>query len=46
MPAQTAELLSLREQGLRLQQADGGTLSPDHRAQLQSKLDAIWAQAK
>jgi len=33
--------LALREQALRLQQADGGTLTPAHRAYLQRKLDRI-----
>jgi len=46
VPMQTLELQSLRDQGLRLQQADGGALTPEHRAELQSKLDAIRAQSK
>jgi hypothetical protein len=46
LPAQSVELLSLRDQGLRLRQADGGTLTPEHRAELQSKLDSLLATAK
>jgi hypothetical protein len=46
VPTQAVELLSLRDQGLRLQEADGGRLSPAHRAALQSKLDAIRTQPK
>ncbi|MBU6298849.1 MAG: hypothetical protein KGJ79_04735 [Alphaproteobacteria bacterium] len=34
-------LLELRKEGLRLQAEDGGTLTPQHRAYLQAKLDAI-----
>jgi hypothetical protein len=45
-PRQTLELQSLRDEGLRLRQADGGALTPEHRAELQSKLDAIRTQSK
>jgi hypothetical protein len=41
VPTQAAELQSLRDRGLLLRQTDGGTLTPEHRAELQSKLDAI-----
>jgi len=37
-------LLDLREEGLRLREADGGTLTEEHRAYLQKKLDAIQAE--
>ena len=33
------DLLDLRDEGMRLRQADGGTLMPEHRDYLQSKLD-------
>jgi hypothetical protein len=46
VPTQARALQSLRDQGLRLQREDGGTLTPEHRAELQSKLDAIRAQSK
>lgn len=36
-------LLELRGEGLKIQAEDGGTLTPEHRAYLQSKLDAIQA---
>ena len=39
------KLLALREEGLKLRQADGGTLSTEHRVYLQAKLDALNAQA-
>jgi hypothetical protein len=35
------DLLDLRDEGMRLRQADGGTLMPEHRDYLQSKLDNI-----
>ncbi|HEY8696047.1 MAG TPA: hypothetical protein VIM02_00385 [Rhizomicrobium sp.] len=34
-------LMALREEGRRLQDADGGRLTESHRAYLQDKLDAI-----
>ena len=34
-------ILALREKGLKLQAADGGTLTETHRAELQAQLDAI-----
>ena len=37
----TAELEALRKDGLALQAADGGTLTPAHRAQLQARLDRL-----
>ena len=40
------ELLGLREEGLKLREADGGTLTGDHRAYLQAKFDAILAEQK
>jgi len=46
VPTQARALQSLRDQGLRLQREDGGMLTPEHRAELQSKLDAIRAQSK
>lgn len=39
----TAELKALHEDGLAIRQADGGTLSPSHRAELQTRLDRINA---
>jgi len=36
-------LMDLRSEGVELQAGDGGTLTPEHRAYLQSKLDAIQA---
>jgi hypothetical protein len=45
-PAQSARLLSLRDQGLRLRQSDGGTLTAEHRAELQSKLDSLLASGR
>jgi hypothetical protein len=41
MSHKTRELLSLRKEALAEQQADGGTLSADHKAALQARLDAI-----
>jgi hypothetical protein len=36
-------LLALRAEGLKLRDADGGTLTAEHRVYLQTKLDAINA---
>ena len=36
-------LRDLREEGLKIQAADGGTLRPEHRAELRQKLDHILA---
>ncbi|HUO91962.1 MAG TPA: hypothetical protein VMU22_03530 [Rhizomicrobium sp.] len=36
-------LLALRAEGLKLRDADGGKLTPEHEAYLQAKLDAINA---
>ncbi|HSC19936.1 MAG TPA: hypothetical protein VLC74_13600 [Rhizomicrobium sp.] len=36
-------ILAVREEGLKLQATDGGTLSDAHRAYLQAKLDAVRA---
>lgn len=36
-------LKTLRKQGLALQEEDGGTLTPEHRALIQRRLDAIQA---
>jgi hypothetical protein len=36
-------ILAVREEGLKLQAADGGTLTDAHRAYLQAKLDAVRA---
>jgi hypothetical protein len=38
------ELLGLREEGLKMRAADGGTLTAEHRGYLQAKLDAILAE--
>ncbi|MDE2135576.1 MAG: hypothetical protein KGJ49_13395 [Alphaproteobacteria bacterium] len=38
-------LAALRQEGLQLRAADGGTLTPDHYAYLQVKLDAIQSQS-
>jgi hypothetical protein len=43
-PPKTKALLKLRAEGLRLRDADGGTLTDEHRAYLQKKLDAIQAE--
>ena len=40
------KLLALRDEGLKLREADGGTLTAEHRAYLQAKLDALNAQAQ
>lgn len=40
----TQELLQLREEGQDLRDADGGKLTPEHYAYLQTKLDAIQAK--
>jgi hypothetical protein len=45
VPSETVELLLRRDRGLRLQQVDGGKLTPEHRAELQSKLNAIRMQS-
>jgi hypothetical protein len=45
-PAQSVQLLSLRDQGLRLWQSDGGTLTAEHRAELQSKLESRLASGR
>lgn len=37
-------LLRLRDEGLKLREEDGGMLTEEHRAYLQSKLDAIQAK--
>ncbi len=36
-------ILAIRAEGLKLQAADGGTLTDSHRAYLQAKLDAVRA---
>jgi hypothetical protein len=36
-------ILAIRDEGLKLQVADGGTLTDTHRAYLQAKLDAVRA---
>ncbi|MCJ8158016.1 hypothetical protein [Sphingomonas sp. LaA6.9] len=36
-----ARMEALRQEAVRQQQADGGTLTPEHRAQLQAKLDRL-----
>ena len=36
-------ILAVREEGMRLQAEDGGTLTDPHRAYLQAKLDAVRA---
>jgi len=40
------ELIQLRDEGLKLREADGGTLTQEHRAYLQQKLDAIRAEER
>jgi hypothetical protein len=40
------KLRDLREEGLAMQEADGGKLTDEHRAYLQGKLDAITAELK
>jgi len=40
------KLLALRDEGLKLREADGGSLTAEHRAYLQAKLDALNAQAR
>lgn len=37
-------LLQLRNQGLALKEKDGGTLTPEHRLELQAQLDSINAR--
>ncbi len=39
-------ILKLRNEAMRVQAQDGGTLAPEHQAQLQAKLDAIHAKWK
>ena len=39
----SAQLKSLRDEGLATRRADGGTLTPAHRAELQARLDRIQA---
>jgi len=39
------ELTELHDEGIKLRDADGGTLTEAHRAYLQSKLDAIRDEA-
>lgn len=39
-------ILKLRNEGLALQNEDGGQLTPEHRAMLQAKLDRINAQLR
>ena len=39
-----SELIRLRDEGLKLREADGGSLTGEHRAYLQQKLDAIRAE--
>jgi hypothetical protein len=39
-------VLTLHDEALKLQQKDGGKLSPEHREQLQSKLDAVLADVQ
>lgn len=43
---QKIRLLKLQREGLELQRQDGGTLTPEHHAMLQAKLDRINAQAQ
>jgi hypothetical protein len=38
------ELTELHDEGVKLRDADGGTLSAEHKAYLQRKLDAIRAE--
>jgi hypothetical protein len=40
------KLLALREEGLKLRDSDGGTLTAEHRAYLQAKLDDLNAEAR
>jgi hypothetical protein len=42
----TRQLSKLRDEALDLQRSDGGRLTPEHRAVLQSKLDAIQKQSR
>jgi|HubBroStandDraft_5_1064220.scaffolds.fasta_scaffold321239_3 hypothetical protein len=44
-PSRTGrQLAKLREEALDMQRSDGGRLTPEHRAVLQAKLDAIQKQ--
>lgn len=45
-PVESPQILALRDQGLRLRQSDGGTLTAEHRAELQSKLDSLLASGR
>jgi hypothetical protein len=38
-----SQMMDLQHKGLKLQAKDGGSLTPEHRALLQSKLDALQA---
>ena len=40
----TRQLAKLRDEALDMQRSDGGKLTPEHRAVLQAKLDAIQKQ--
>jgi hypothetical protein len=39
-------VVALHDEALKLQQMDGGKLSPEHRQELQSKLDAVLADVQ
>jgi Spy/CpxP family protein refolding chaperone len=39
----TQAIKALRAEGLKVQAADGGTLTPEHRVELQARLNAIVA---
>jgi hypothetical protein len=41
-----SQIVALREEGLKLRAADGGTLSQAHHAYLQEKYDALLAEMK
>jgi hypothetical protein len=41
-----SELVALHDEGIKLRDGDGGKLTEEHRAYLQSKLDAIRAEAR
>ena len=40
------KLRALHDEGVKMQEADGGKLTDEHRAYLQAKLDAIIAEAR
>ena len=40
----SAKLRAFHDEGLAIQRADGGTLTPEHRAALQAKLDRLVAE--